>query len=421
MTRRALLVAAALACVQDVALAVSYTTCKDPSVTWYNNKDGLNPCQQYEALRRICDSTFEVPQLSVNTPGDNCNSQLSACCCNSISFTLSMLCLQCQQGVGTGRAPDTGIDAGDGAYQMYLGGCGPVSNKSLPATTQLAVCREGPSLKKWMYDLFWTDGPWFLEFTRQTANLQAASGTDDPGRCGTLGTTTASTISRSTENPPSSTGSNTDAPGTGGGGKSDSVNAPGPGANGGGGGGGNNTAVILGATLGAAVAVILLIALSCYLVRRRRRAEARPENMYESRPYNGAATMASVVPIPPAGSEYAYSGYASEAGTQSVYQPGPATMRSTQARRETVPPSYYDAASSSQIPPSVPTSYSQGSQVWSSPGQSGSLLAHQSTPDVLQSRASPPPEVQPYLLMSGGPPTNDRKVSARPPPAYENS
>ena len=35
--------------------AMSTTTCKDPSVTWYNNQDGLNPCQQYQALRQLCD------------------------------------------------------------------------------------------------------------------------------------------------------------------------------------------------------------------------------------------------------------------------------------------------------------------------------------------------------------------------------
>lgn len=54
MIIRALLAVATLS-VRD-AWAVSQVTCKDPSVTWYNNADGLNPCQQYEALRRLCDA-----------------------------------------------------------------------------------------------------------------------------------------------------------------------------------------------------------------------------------------------------------------------------------------------------------------------------------------------------------------------------
>ena len=35
------------------------TTCKDPSVTWYNNPDGLNPCEMYGKLRAICDNGCE--------------------------------------------------------------------------------------------------------------------------------------------------------------------------------------------------------------------------------------------------------------------------------------------------------------------------------------------------------------------------
>ncbi|KZW03213.1 hypothetical protein EXIGLDRAFT_600934 [Exidia glandulosa HHB12029] len=168
MLRLALLAVAALG-VHDV-WAESHTTCKDPSVTWYNNQDGLNPCQQYEALRRLCDASYEVPILSVNTPGDYCDSQLHDCCCNSVAFALSMLCLNCQQGVGTGHPGDTGIDAGTGAYQLYLNGCGAGTNKSLPATTQLAVCNTGLHLKKYQYNLFWSDGPWYARFRMEAVS-----------------------------------------------------------------------------------------------------------------------------------------------------------------------------------------------------------------------------------------------------------
>src|SRR5882672_6204402 len=88
---------------------------------------------------------------------------IASCCCNSVSFALSMLCLKfvhsfhltrsyqlffsCQQGVGTGTNGDNGIDAGTlisfqtitsyisscsagaGAYQGYLGSCAPNVNQ----------------------------------------------------------------------------------------------------------------------------------------------------------------------------------------------------------------------------------------------------------------------------------------------------
>ncbi|KZV86107.1 hypothetical protein EXIGLDRAFT_622324 [Exidia glandulosa HHB12029] len=145
------------------AVAVSHTTCKDPSVTWYNDDQGLNPCQQYETIRRYCNSGYEVPVLSVNTTGSLCDTQDKQCCCNSIAFALSMLCLNCQQGVGTGHPPqDNGIDAAVGTYQIYLDHCGVGTNQSLPDPVQLAVCRNGPHLKHALYGLFWGKGDWYV-------------------------------------------------------------------------------------------------------------------------------------------------------------------------------------------------------------------------------------------------------------------
>jgi hypothetical protein len=76
-----------------------------------------------------------------------------------------MLCLNCQQGVGTGINGDNGIDAGIGAYQIYLSQatdtmCHPNTNQSFPADIQTAVCNKAIKIEDNLYSLFWSDGPW---------------------------------------------------------------------------------------------------------------------------------------------------------------------------------------------------------------------------------------------------------------------
>ncbi|OBZ67475.1 hypothetical protein A0H81_12665 [Grifola frondosa] len=103
--------------------------------------------------------------MRTNTPGDNCDDQQMDCCCNSVSWALSMLCMNCQ--LDTQSGDSIGIDAGVGAYQMYLTRsdgtmCSPNTNQSLPTNVQSAVCNENIHLANFLYNLFWSDGPWWV-------------------------------------------------------------------------------------------------------------------------------------------------------------------------------------------------------------------------------------------------------------------
>ncbi|KAJ7049082.1 hypothetical protein C8F01DRAFT_1003196 [Mycena amicta] len=129
--------------------------CSGTGMDWYTTMVGETPCAigtTYQRLRQICNSQYTVGVQNVNTPPDACNDQLWSCCCNNVAFALSMLCLNCQQDIGTG----TGYDAGTGAYQDYLGSCSPV--EGLSTDIQTAVCNEGIKIDDDLYTNGWSDG-----------------------------------------------------------------------------------------------------------------------------------------------------------------------------------------------------------------------------------------------------------------------
>jgi len=159
------------------------TTCAGSALDWYTNTVGETPCMTYQRLRQICNSEYEVPSFRANTPGDNCDDQLSACCCNSIAWALSMLCMNCQWDVNGGSV--SGIDAGIPAYYWYRfsngngGYCGDGTNQTLPSNIESAVCNQGIKLENFLYSLFWNTGAWYYTYTRETAESdQAADGTN---------------------------------------------------------------------------------------------------------------------------------------------------------------------------------------------------------------------------------------------------
>ncbi|KAJ7736219.1 hypothetical protein DFH07DRAFT_108972 [Mycena maculata] len=148
------------------------TVCSGTGMDWYVDLVGETPCTTYQQLRQICNSQFTVGVMDPNTPPDFCTDQVSACCCNSIAFALSMLCLNCQQNIGNG----TGYDAGTGAYQDYLNGtdsgtgtsCANPQWYQLPTDIQTAVCNEKIKIDDDIYTNGWTDGAWFYIYTRDT-------------------------------------------------------------------------------------------------------------------------------------------------------------------------------------------------------------------------------------------------------------
>ncbi|KAG1878979.1 hypothetical protein F4604DRAFT_1891965 [Suillus subluteus] len=138
-------------------LAVGNTTCLSSQLDWYTTAVGETPCMTYQRLRQICNSAYVVGNFSANTPGDRCNDQVSDCCCNSVAFSLSMLCMNCQEDADPGDV--TGIDAAPGTYTTYLASCGTSTNYSLPASIQQAVCNENIKLDNFLYNrTYWPDG-----------------------------------------------------------------------------------------------------------------------------------------------------------------------------------------------------------------------------------------------------------------------
>ncbi|KAJ3876372.1 hypothetical protein F5051DRAFT_411781 [Lentinula edodes] len=177
--------------------------CSGTGLDWYIDMVGESPCTTYERLRQICNPSFQVGVMNVNTPPDACNEQVADCCCNSVAFTLSMFCLNCQQGIGTSG---NGIDAGQGAYQLYLQGsrppgqwCSPVTNQSLPNNIDTAVCdRNIKIIDDIRTGLFWSDGSWFYVWSYEAISEDVGANDNNAfTHCASSTSTSASTSTSS--------------------------------------------------------------------------------------------------------------------------------------------------------------------------------------------------------------------------------
>ncbi|EJF61027.1 P-loop containing nucleoside triphosphate hydrolase protein [Dichomitus squalens LYAD-421 SS1] len=133
------------------------TTCASSQLDWYTSVVGESPCVTYQRLRQICNNDYQVPTFRTNTPGDQCDDQVASCCCNTVAFQLSMLCMNCQYDTQPGD--QIGIDAGVGAYTLYRQTCGAGTNHSLPDDIQSAVCNLNIRLDNYLYG-GWDDGSW---------------------------------------------------------------------------------------------------------------------------------------------------------------------------------------------------------------------------------------------------------------------
>ncbi|KAI1789396.1 hypothetical protein LXA43DRAFT_1062907 [Ganoderma leucocontextum] len=172
------------------------TTCASNQLDWYTSVVGESPCVTYQRLRQICNNDYQVPNFRPNTPGDQCHDQVSACCCNTVAFQLSMLCMNCQYDTRDGD--QIGIDAGVGAYTLYKYGCGAGTNRSLPSDIQAAVCNQGIRLDNFLYG-GWDNGAWYYVWTKENAErLHAANNDKTFTHC-------PNAVSPSSTNPTSST------------------------------------------------------------------------------------------------------------------------------------------------------------------------------------------------------------------------
>ncbi|RPD56168.1 hypothetical protein L227DRAFT_288283 [Lentinus tigrinus ALCF2SS1-6] len=145
--------------------AADYLKCASAQLDWYTDAVGETPCETYQQLRQICNPSYTVPKFFPNTPGDSCDDQVSSCCCNTVAFVLSMLCMNCQYDTQLG---EVGIDAGKGAYSLYAGNCHPrAANKTLPNDIQQAVCNKAIKIDRNIYDVFWTTEDWFYVWSKE--------------------------------------------------------------------------------------------------------------------------------------------------------------------------------------------------------------------------------------------------------------
>ncbi|KAH7910213.1 hypothetical protein BJ138DRAFT_1153380 [Hygrophoropsis aurantiaca] len=160
------------------------TTCLSAQLDWYTDAVGESPCMTYQRLRQICDSDYQVPSFSATLPGDTCGGQNTDCCCNSVAWVLSMLCMNCQQDADPSSiAP--GIGAPNGTYSTYIGTCGQSVNYTLPSDIQADVCSENIKISTYIYTrVYWNTGAWYYNWTRTFAMEQiSANGTTITGMC----------------------------------------------------------------------------------------------------------------------------------------------------------------------------------------------------------------------------------------------
>ncbi|CAE6446594.1 unnamed protein product [Rhizoctonia solani] len=174
------------------------TTCLNNSMDWFTQSVGETPCRVYEQLRRLCVPSFNIKNMSYVAPGDKCIDQLGDCCCNSVAFSLSMLCMSCQYGIGSGENGDFDFDAPVGTYAQYLNNCGKATNESLPDSVQKAACNAKLKLPAYIYKPSWTNtGEWYFYYTRLTAQLRIGSGENGTdSRCNQVLVGNGTTIDR---------------------------------------------------------------------------------------------------------------------------------------------------------------------------------------------------------------------------------
>ncbi|PIL35226.1 hypothetical protein GSI_03016 [Ganoderma sinense ZZ0214-1] len=217
--------------------------------------------------------------MSRTPPGDTCNDQVSDCCCNTVAFQLSMLCLNCQADTSNGAV--TGFDAAPGTFEKYMGTCNTLHIDALPQDVQQAVCNLNIRLDNFLYS-HWNDGSWYYVWSKENAGKEhAAHNNNTFTHCPSQ---ISSTLTSHT--PTSSTSSTGDSTATAVGAISNKV---------------PDSGTIAGIVV-SILAIVILAGLALWLVRRRRQ---RVDQMRASRPYRWTAAHPQMRSDRPVTREYA--------------------------------------------------------------------------------------------------------------------
>ncbi|KAI0716640.1 hypothetical protein C8Q76DRAFT_413649 [Earliella scabrosa] len=197
------------------ALAVStgQGRCLSTELDWYTSIVGETPCETYQRLRQVCHTSYQVFLLPSQVPADTCDDPVPGCCCNSIAFQLSMLCLNCQRtSVVNGTAG--GISAPPGSLQKYLASCPDGTGRSLPQDVQSAVCNEGLRIDDFLYDGSSNDGSWVYSLVKDSMMLeQKVQKNSTFSRCSNTTSNSNAIVSSSESSPPGPTSSPTERAG----------------------------------------------------------------------------------------------------------------------------------------------------------------------------------------------------------------
>ncbi|KAL0566986.1 hypothetical protein V5O48_015006 [Marasmius crinis-equi] len=256
-----------------------------------------------------------------------------------------MLCLNCQQPIGSG----SGFDAGKDAYQIYLNAgrannafCSPQQNKTLPTDIQSAVCNQNIKIYDDLYNIFWGDGTWFYTFTSQTITKDQNA---DPNKIFTK------CPKQSSSGTPSSTGSTSPSSTSNDQSSDNQASSSGIG-----------TGAIVGIAVGVVVLAIAGALAGFFFVRRRRRAQyvnASGLNIDDDGPQGPPPPAPNPYPYTPSGvtspvsgpgSDPAMSQYnAPSTATGSYFPPASVPGRSSHSESgQPLSTSYYGSASGSQ-------------------------------------------------------------------------
>ncbi|KAH9846431.1 hypothetical protein C2E23DRAFT_949568 [Lenzites betulinus] len=365
--------------------AAGNTTCASTQLDWYTDVVGETPCATYQKLRQICNPDYLVPQMNTDTPGDTCSDQLSTCCCNSISWALSMLCMNCQYDLTPGGS-DSGIDAGAGAYGIYSRTCGKPLNQTLPTDIQTAVCNKAIKLDDNLYSLFWVNGDCVYTKQQMSKNFAVTNNNSFTHCNSTLKASAAASLSSSLLPTSTSTSSSSSAATPQSSSESShSAVAMGP---------------IIGGAVGGGLIAMGLIALGFFLLRRRRRRQG-PTPLDLSKEYNDSSTPATeeemvVTPFsaPSAHSNLGYGGgksaseefallprgYTSPAATEKLTSPWGASTHSLaetdgERHEDGGPAAALQRSASGRLPPAYRRSWDGGpdpAQVALPPSEVGS-------------------------------------------------
>ncbi|RDX49096.1 hypothetical protein OH76DRAFT_556039 [Lentinus brumalis] len=283
------------------------TTCASSQLDWYTNYVGESPCDTYQRLRRICNPDYEVQNLRPDAPGDQCDDQVWSCCCNTVAFQLSMLCMNCQYDPAAVQNKNAAV----GTYTIYRGSCGAGNNHScvvtfspccvcclqlfsrLLADIQSAVCNENIRLDNFLYG-GWDTGDWYYIWTRDNATRDhAASNNNTFTHCPNQVSSSSITLSTGVTSTSyitatlasmSLTTSDTSSPTAG----KDSSGAAA---------GGNHVGAIVGGCLGAVAGILLLGGLFMFW-RRMRRNHSRVHRVQSYHRSEPGQMMSSVLPSP---------------------------------------------------------------------------------------------------------------------------